>query len=147
MAGASATAGGSTRNASAGGSLAADTVKTQAAQNPKIRIDLIVFSWPVNQECLVKQVREVSQRYSTLPGNEIVLSQGFGPGSDLATGHLDDGFEYGLSHLFNRLLAGNDRAGVNVNNVPHPSRKIGIGRDLDSRRRRLARWRAETGRE
>src|ERR1035437_8457077 len=137
MAGASVAAGGNTLKASAGGASAAAAVRAHAANNPKISALLI---------CLPR-LRVVSERNSALPGDEIVLPERLGLGSDLAAGHLDDRFEYCLSHLFDCRLARDDRAGVDVNNVRHTSSEIGIGRDLDYRCHRIAGRRPQAGRE
>src|SRR5712691_5141903 len=91
--------------------------------------------------------QDISELHSSLPGNEIVLPQRFGLGSNLSTGDLDDRFENRLPHFFKALLARDDRAGVDVNNVLHPLGKIGIGGDLNNRSYRVASWSTEASRK
>src|SRR6185312_1793756 len=61
-----------------------------------------------------------SQGNAALPGNKIVLPQGFGFSADLAAGHLNDPVQDLRSNLFNCLFTGNDAAGIEINNVGHP---------------------------
>src|SRR5208282_4715590 len=88
-----------------------------------------------------------SERDSPLPGNKIVLAEQFSFCASFPAGDLNHTLEYLFSHLLDVSLAGDDAACVDINDVRHALRKIGIGRDFQYRGDRIARGRAQARRK
>src|SRR5216683_1026563 len=69
-----------------------------------------------------------SQGNSALPGHEIVLLELFGFGVSFAAGDANNFLEDGFAHLFDGGFAGDDGAGVDVDDVGHAFSQLGVGR-------------------
>src|SRR5438874_601573 len=89
--------------------------------------------------------RRSSERDSSFPGNEIVLRKEFCFGVRFAAGDLDDAVENLLAHLFDGGFAGDDSAGVDIDDVGHAAGELGIGGEFYDGRYGIAGRRAQAG--
>lgn len=65
-----------------------------------------------------------SQRYAALPGNEVVLIERVGLGFRIPVGDVNNIVEYFLTHLFDGAFSGNNRTGIDVNDVRHAAGEL-----------------------
>jgi len=88
-----------------------------------------------------------SQRNAALPGEEVVLAEGDGFGGVFSAGGGDDEFEHFFAHLFDGFFAGDDGAGVEVDEVGHATGEVGVGGDFEGGADGIAGGGAEAGGE
>ncbi len=88
-----------------------------------------------------------SQRDSAFPGDEVVLTEGDGFGGVETGGGVEEEVEEGFARLLDGLLAVDDGAGIEVDDVGHARGEVGAGADFDRGRDGVAGGGAETGGE
>src|SRR5579859_2752480 len=91
--------------------------------------------------------RARSEGNSSLPGNKVILPELLGFGPDLAARNFNNEFHNGFAHLLDGFLSGDDRAGININDVWHALRQPGVGGNLNHGRYGIAGRRSQTGSE
>src|SRR6266550_3646347 len=95
-------------------------------------------SWHFERDALSAPL-QLLERDSPLPGNEIILRQDFRLGARLAASDLNHTVENDFAHLLDGCFPGDDRAGVDINDVRHAPGKAGVGRNFQNRRDGISR--------
>src|SRR5215470_2169654 len=135
MTGASPVIGGRMRKALGEGESAADTKEAAS----RVRTTRAFFMFCPEKQNL--------QRNAALPWDKVVLPKYFSLGARFSAGKTNHGFENRFTHLLDRLLPGDNRPRIYVNDVRHAPRQIGVRGNLDHRRNRVSGRCAEPGRK
>src|SRR5690606_28114004 len=89
----------------------------------------------------------LSQRYSSFPGDKIILVEQVGFCAGGATCDFDDEIQYLFSHFFDGAFTGDHRSGVYINDIGHALGEPGVGGHLDHGGYRIACGGSQTGSE